>query len=384
MKKFCAWVMTFTLLLVFCLSPVAVSAAEPCNAAIPSVSARSALLMNAEDGTVYFAKNADEPMGMASTTKLMTALVVAERCSPGAVVTVTAEAVGIEGSSIYLTEGEQLTVRELLYALLLSSANDAAAALAVFTSGGIDAFCVQMNERAEAMGLQHTHFTNPHGLYDENHYTTARDLAVIASAVLQVPLLREIVGTYRCTISLHGVPDQRLLINHNKLLRTYEGALGMKTGFTKKTGRTLVSAAERDGLTLIAVTLNAPDDWRDHVAMLDFGFDSYEKFTFAAAHAFTYSMPVSDGNRSTVLLSNSEPLTLTLPKQREALTWTVTGTAHFLCGSVTAGQSVGTVTVTCEGTSVSSPLIAMHTVSSQTPHKQGLWARLRNFFRIPT
>lgn len=382
MKKLCASVLALTLVFGWGRTWTAVSAAQPCAVAPPSVSARSAILINAEDEAVYFAQCADEPLGMASTTKLMTALVVAEGCSPDAVVTVTADAVGIEGSSIYLTEGEQLTVRELLYAMLLASANDAATALAVFAAGSVDAFCAQMNTRAEAMGLRHTHFTNPHGLFDDDHYTTARELASIAAHVLRIPLLREIVGTHTYTISLQGVPHKRYLTNHNKLLRTYDGALGMKTGFTKKTGRTLVSAAERDGLTLIAVTLDAPDDWRDHTAMLDYGFASYETVVLAPTNGFFYALPVSDGNRDCVLLTNTEPLTMTLPKGHGAPTYTVEGTAHFLCGAVACGQTVGRVTAVCDGKTVSSPLTATHAVATRTPVRRGILARLRDFFRI--
>lgn len=348
----------------------------------PSVSAESAILINADDGSVYFEKNADEQMGPASTTKLMTALVALELCDPDTTVTIPPEAVGIEGSSIYLVVGERLTVRELLYALLLSSANDAATALAITTSGSVENFCKKMNEKAEQLGLSHTRFENPHGLYHDTHYTTARELATIAQEVLRVPLLRQIVATYKYTIPHDGIDGRRLLVNHNKLLRSYDGALGMKTGFTKKTGRTLVSAAEREGLTLIAVTLNAPDDWKDHTAMLDYGFASYECVTIAPVGEFEYSMPICGGARKSVKLRNTEPLTLTLPKDHESPRCVIESNTRFAIGAVRQGQSLATVTVTCHGRSVSSPLVATASVPSAIKERTNPIRRLLNFFKL--
>ncbi len=380
MKKLFALLVALALGCCFCASVSALPPTE--SASVPSVSAKSAILINAQSGAVYFEKSADSPMGMASTTKLMTALVAAKHAPLDQAVTIPAEAVGVEGSSIYLTEGEVLTMEELLYALLLSSANDAATAIAVAVSGSAEAFCGLMNEQAADMGLCHTHFTNPHGLYDENHYTTARELAAIAKEALAVPAIRTIVSTKRATISQGGVPDKRLLLNHNKLLQTYEGAIGMKTGFTKKTGRTLVSAAERNGLTLIAVTLHAPDDWRDHTEMLDYGFANYESVLFAPAGSLALTMAVTGGVSDTVTVTNTEPLRLTLPKARGKESYTVTAVGHFLYAPVSVRASVGIVTLTCEGQSISSPLIAAEAVTSNTPEKKGFFRRIADFFKI--
>ena len=222
----------------------------------------------------------------------MTALVVCELIPLDQAVSIPKNAVGTEGSSVYLQEGEILTIKELLAALLLESANDAAAALAIVTAGSIENFAKKCNEKAAELGLKSSNFTNPHGLYDENHYTTAYDLAIITAYALKEPTIREIVATKKLQIPL-GITEHnpfgqgtRYLKNHNKMLSTYEGAIGVKTGFTKKSGRCLVSAAEKNGLTLIAVTLNAPDDWKDHTAMLDFGFENFEYRTFFAKNAF--------------------------------------------------------------------------------------------------
>jgi D-alanyl-D-alanine carboxypeptidase len=207
---------------------------------------------------------------MASTTKIMTAAVVLSSLSVDTVVSVPPEAVGVEGTSAYLKEGERLTVLDLLYALLLGSANDAAVTLAVATDGSVSAFAAHMNEVARELGLTQTNFENPHGLPDESHKTTAYELALITAYALRMPRFAEIVGTkrYRFRSSLR----EHTLTNHNRLLSFSEEAIGVKTGFTKKSGRCLVGAVRRDGTTLVSVTLSAPDDWRDHMTLWDYGF----------------------------------------------------------------------------------------------------------------
>ena len=242
-----------------------------------NVSASGAVLIEAESGRILYQKDANKRRPMASTTKIMTALVALEHGDLDAPIRIPAEAVGIEGSSLYLVENEVLTLRELLYGLMLRSANDAAAAIAVAIAGSVFDFSEMMNEKAEEMGLKDTHFDNPHGLDSESHYTTAYELALITAEALKNEVFREIVSTYKMLLPQLNVPDRRLVVNHNRLLRTYDGCIGVKTGFTKKDGRCLVSAAERDGITLIAVTLNAPNDWNDHKKMLDSGFSAVKR-----------------------------------------------------------------------------------------------------------
>ncbi len=338
----------------------------PSAAATPSlsVSAESAILIDASDGTVLWERNAHTAMGPASTTKLMTALVAVSQMSPERILTVPREACGIEGSSVYLCEGERLTLEQLLYAMLLSSANDAATAIALCVGGSMEGFCALMNQKAEELGLENTHFQNPHGLSDEAHYTTAYDLARIAMQVLSDPLLAKIVATYKTYIPKGDDPDARLLVNHNKLLRTYEGAIGLKTGFTKKTGRTLVSAARREGLTLIAVTLRDGDDWRDHAAMLDYGFSHYESVTVAEAGQLRIPFPVVGGQSEEVLLTNTRPLTMTLPKERtREPALSVYATGRFLYAPVMEGQPIGQVTASALGKESSSPLCTLTAVA---------------------
>lgn len=244
-----------------------------------SLSARSAILIDAASGRMLCEKNGFERLPMASTTKIMTAVLVLENLPLAAEVRISPVASGVEGSSIWLETGEELTVEELLYGLMLNSGNDAAVALAEAVAGSTDAFVTMMNSRARELGLYNTSFETPNGLDSPAHYTTAYDLAALTRYALTLPKFREIVGTKQKTIPWDGHEWDRSLKNHNKLLWRYEGCTGVKTGYTKKAGRCLVSSAEKDGRELIAVTLNAPDDWNDHIRLLDYGFNDYEAAT---------------------------------------------------------------------------------------------------------
>ena len=243
----------------------------------PAVSAASAVLMDAETGRVLYAHNEQEPRAIASTTKLMTALVAAEYLGGdlSETVEIKREWTGIEGTSLYLKPGETITLKTLLYGLLLHSGNDAAVALAGICGGEVETFVGWMNQRAQDLGMTNTHFSDPNGLGDENHYASALDMAKLGVACLQNPTVAEILSTR--TITLEG----RQLTNHNKLLWQYEGCTGMKTGYTRQAGRTLVSSAERNGQTLVCVTLNDRDDWNDHKALLDYGFSTFPRQVLA-------------------------------------------------------------------------------------------------------
>ena len=232
----------------------------------PQVSAKSAALLDGTTGECLCEKNGDQRALIASTTKIMTGLLVCEAGDLDRTVTVPETAAGTEGSSMYLKSGETLTRRELLYGMMLHSGNDAALTLAISVSGSEAAFVRQMNRRACALNLTQTHFANPHGLDSGENYSTALDLVRLAQAALQNEQFREVVSTK--TITCAG----RTLTNHNKLLWRYDGCIGVKTGYTRHAGRILVSAAERGGRMLIAVTISDPDDWRDHVSLLDYGF----------------------------------------------------------------------------------------------------------------
>ena len=241
------------------------------------LSAKSAVLIDGETGRVIYSKNSDEKLPMASTTKIITALTAINNGNLSDVVTVSETAATTEGSSVWLSAGEKLKLSELLYALMLESGNDASVAIAEHVGGSVTAFSEMMNELCKQAGAFSTNCVTPSGLDDELHYTTAGDLAKIARLAMQSDVFREIVSTYKTTIPWEGNDWDRTLVNHNKLLNIYEGADGIKTGYTKKSGRCLVSSAEKDGWRLIAVTLNAPDDWNDHVKMLDYGFENFKE-----------------------------------------------------------------------------------------------------------
>ncbi|MBR6050157.1 MAG: D-alanyl-D-alanine carboxypeptidase [Clostridia bacterium] len=278
-----------------------------------STSASAAVLIEAESGDVIYEKDAHSRRGPASTTKIMTALVAAEHSSPDEIVTVDERAANVEGSSAYLYAGEKVTMETLMYALMLRSANDAAAAIAYHIAGGIDEFAAIMNEKAEELGLGDTHFSNPHGLDDEEHYTSAYDLSMIARAALENETVGKIVGTKKYSAKMDGGDATRVFVNHNRLLFTYDDIIGVKTGFTKKCGRTLVSAAEKDGVTMIAVTLDDGDDWRDHRAMLDLGLSLYERVTLCRAGDYITEINTKSGKAT---LTAPCELSVTLPRER--------------------------------------------------------------------
>ena len=381
-KRMIASLLCISLTLLFSCPVFAQPNQETASLSASAISAQSAILIDAHDGKVLFEKNARTKMGMASTTKIMTALVVADSCDLNASVKIDARAggvegssiylesvkidaraVGVEGSSIYLTAGESLSVEQLLYALLLASANDAAAALALHVCESIEGFAQKMNEKASALGLTDTHFVNPHGLYDEAHYTTAYDLAIISKEALKNETVKKIASTYKTTIPLCNGEGTRVLVNHNKMLKLYDGAIGVKTGFTKKTGRTLVSAAERDGLRLIAVTLNAPSDWNDHTLMLDHGFENYTRVTFFKAGDFRYALGICGGKEAYAVLTNSAPIEFTLKKTHGKEKYRVETYSRFICAPISAKAELGRLVFECDGQTVSSPLIAASDVT---------------------
>lgn len=266
--------------------------------AAPALSAQSGILIDADSGAVYYSHNADARSLIASTTKIMTAVVVLEHCPLDMVYTIPPEATGIEGSSIYLKAGERMTIRELLYGLMLHSGNDAAVALALACSDSVPEFVDLMNLKAQQLSLSDTHFDNPNGLDSETHYSTASDLALLTRYALQNPDFRAIVSTKSIRLGA------RSLTNHNKLLWQVQGAIGVKTGYTRAAGRVLVSAAEREGRRLIAVTINDGNDWRDHAALYDYGFANYRQTVAFSRGEPVASISLMDGTTARLLAAD--------------------------------------------------------------------------------
>ena len=345
-RRICALVAA----LLLSLSSGAVAAPmEPDDEAI-ALSAAHAILIECESGRVVYEKAADERAFMASTTKVMTALVTLERCALSELATVPDEAVPIEGSSAYLARGEKLTVGDLLYALLLSSGNDAAVTLATHAAGSVEDFAALMNARAKALGCEQTNFVNPHGLPDEQHYTTARDLARIAAEAMRLPAFRTIVGTtYHQTES---GDRNRTFKNKNRVLWQYEGGCGVKTGFTKAAGRCLVFAAERDGMTLIGCVLHAPNMWEDAFALLDRGFATLTRTRLVDAEKPLASVAVTDGVKKRLAVYPICDILYPLSKSGgDTVDWELR-VADALTAPVRAGASAGTLTLRVNGEAV--------------------------------
>ncbi len=263
----------------------------PLRAGAVSTSARGAVLINADTGEIIFEQNANERLPMASTTKIMTALLLCEMGDMEKEITVTAEMVRVEGTSMGLLAGDKVTHRALLYGMLLASGNDAANVTAYSLGGTVDGFVKMMNDRAAEMGLENTHFETPSGLDGDEHYTTAYELSIIAKTALENKLFAKACASKTAALYYGNPPYRRTLANHNKLLNTYPGATGVKTGYTKKSGRCLVSSAEREGKRVIAVTLNDPNDWNDHKALLDYGLEKIITVNISPEKQ-SYSIPV--------------------------------------------------------------------------------------------
>ncbi len=335
------------------------------------MSAQSAVVLEQSTGKVLWESNSRQQLGMASTTKIMTAVVTLEHADPLEFVTVGKNAAGVEGSSICLEEGEQLTVEDLLYGLMLNSGNDAAVALAEHIGGTVEHFCDLMNQKAQEIGAVNTHFENPNGLPQDGHYTTAYDLGLIACYALKNPFFCKIVSTRETTIAWNGRDYGRKLSNHNKMLRLYEGCDGVKTGFTKSTGRALVTSATRNGMQVVAVTLNDPDDWRDHTDLLDRAFSEFRKETVLCRGETVTHAAVQGGKRETCSLMAEEELALICPKEEQPDVQVKT-TIFQADAPISRGMRLGEAQLYADGKMIGKTnLLAAESVSSDS------WKRYR-------
>lgn len=289
-------------------------------------------------GEVIYEKNGDGRVLIASTTKLMTAILALENCALDDIVEVGSECCGIEGSSMYLEPGQKCTVRELLLGLLLVSGNDAAAALACHVSGNIERFAALMNQKARELGMENSHFANPHGLNTEGHYSTARDMARLMAYCMENRDFAKL-----CAVKTAEVAGQTL-INHNKLLSLCPGCIGGKTGYTESAGRCLVSCCERDGMRLICVTFAAPDDWNDHQKLYDWAYANYcERLV---TEGIGFQVPVVSGNSASVR-AVPEELSLFLPKT--AVLSMEAELPYFVFAPIQEGETAGRAVIRLDG-----------------------------------
>lgn len=368
----------FSLFLLAAVLLSAVPAVSVSADGAPAVSAHASVLYEPEGGRFPFEKNADQRLPIASTTKLMTALVVLRLTPTDAVLTVPAEACGIEGSSVYLRPGEQLTAEQLLYALLLRSANDAAAALAVSLCGSTEAFVAEMNAEAERLGCTNTHFANPHGLDDPEHYSSARDLAKILAACAENAEFLRICGEKKYVLPLEG--RTQVLTNHNKLLFLRQDVLCGKTGFTKKAGRCLASLSEKDGVRLIAVTIKASDDWNDHMRLFDYGAELYERRTIVT-EGQRFRIPLSGGTENYAYGQAAGAISAVVPRTGKDDIRTELLLPSILFAPVHTGDALGICEVWAGDTLLGeTALLCEEDVPEKKTEKRGFW-KLFSFLR---
>ena len=363
----------FFLLAAHPLTASALSAEQDAHEAVASLSAQSFLLMDADTGKILSSRNAEARLPMASTTKIMTCIVALESAIVGDPVIIPAAAVGIEGSSMYLTAGEKLTLLDLLYGLMLESANDAAVSIALHISGSIESFAERMNEKASVLGMNNTHFVNPHGLPVEDHYSTAYDMALLMRYCMQNDLFAEIAGTQTKSIPASN-GKSRYLSNHNRLLRSYSGCVAGKTGYTKVAGRCLVTAAKRDGKTLICTTLSAPNDWSDHKSLFEYGFSLYSMRTLAEPGEISIEIPVVGGTLDSIIVCNLSGLSLSLREEERVNVFVEL--PSFVYAPVLAEQSIGEAVFFIDEAEVARlPLTAKNNVNLR-PVELSFWQKV--------
>lgn len=360
---------------VFLLFAFSAEGLESCD-----LSAECAVVMCAQTGEVLFEKNARRRHSMASTTKIMTALLALEQKTPGRIITADADSLNVEGTSMGLQAGDKVTLNGLVFGMLLLSGNDSANLTAKAVGGSAEKFAEMMNRRAGKIGMTDTHFVTPSGLDDSEHYTTAYDMALLGCEAAKNPEFLSVCSKKKAVISCGNPPYQRTVYNHNRLLSLYDGALGMKTGFTRKSGRCLVSCAERDGVMLVAVTLNAPSDWNDHKLMLDYGFSEVKRCEMTENGI---TVPVTGGNKMSVTAASTKTVVCA-----ENITKRIY-TEKFLYAPVRKGDVVGEVRYFSGGNlTASAPLVSQQSVeikaaseSSKKKEKNKKFNKLKDLFR---
>lgn len=350
-----------------------------CYGAPENISAYSAVVINADTGEVLYEKNAHEQRAIASTTKIMTTLLTLEAGQPDRLFTVDSMAIRVEGTSMGLQEGDIVSRRTLCYGMLLPSGNDAANAAAVSVSGSMIAFAEEMNRKAAEIGMNNTHFVNPSGLDAEGHYSTAYDMAVLTRYALRNEEFSKICASSSASLEYGNPPYKRTLYNSNKLLAQYDGCIGVKTGFTDNARRCLVSAAERDGKKVIAVTLNAPDDWNDHAQLLDYGFSQLTAFEISPEN---FNLPVFGSETTKIAILPESTATIGLGENEQQYISIEYHLPPFLYAGIFKGEQVGTAKVYYKNTEVASvPMLAESACIRKTPEKD-VFGQIMEIFGI--
>ena len=353
---------TLTILLLLTFLVPSLSLGAP-----PDHSARAAVLMEAETGRILYEKNPHQKMPMASTTKIMTAILALENSHLSDIVTVSPSASGVEGSSLYLAAGEKLTMEQLLYGLMLRSGNDAATAIAEHLGKSIEGFAEMMNKKAREIGAMNTNFMNPHGLHHDQHYTTAYDLALISAYAMKNSTFREIASTKYYKMPWEGQPWDRVVMNKNALLWDYEGANGIKTGYTMASRRCLASAALRNDMQLVAVVLDCQPWFEDSAAILNYGFSNYEMKKLFSTKEVVGQIPIKDGFEKNVELVLQDDISIPLAEgEMDHLNITLQH-PEILKAPIIAGTRVGSIDITLgDEVRISKDIYAASTVKENT------------------
>lgn len=339
---------------------------------------KGAVLIDGENGRVLFEHNKNEKLPMASTTKIMTALIALEEENIDEFFSVTKAAVTVEGSSMGLLPGDSVTLRTLVKGMLLASGNDAANAAAIKISGSVENFAKLMNKRAKEMGLESTSFETPSGLDGKNHFSTAYDMAILAKNALKNPDFAAICREKSLRAEYGNPPYSRVITNHNRLLKTFDGATGVKTGFTKKSGRCLVSSAEREGVSLICVTLGCPDDWNYHTALYEEHFGKLKSVNLENP-AEKIEIPVCGGTEKTVFAVPKKVSVSLFEGETEKIK-TVISKPPFLFAPVEKGDIVGKALFYLGDMLVAeTPLVAENNVETISENK-GFWNNIKDIF----
>ena len=347
-------------------------------AEMPETSAKSCVLIEEKTGRIVFEKNSSRKLPMASTTKIMTTLICLESGGLDDEFVVDKDAIKVEGSSMGLREGDVVTKRMLCYGMLLPSGNDAANATAVKISGSIEKFAEKMNERAQEIGMTHTNFVTPSGLEGEGHGASAYDMALLTREALRNPDFAEICSQSTAKVRFGNPPFDRWLKNTNKLLTMYDGVNGVKTGFTDEAGRCLVSACERDGVSLICVTLNDRDDWNDHMKMYDSGFETVKKTALKSDDVF--DIPVAGGETESIQAKADKYLEIgAFGNSTEHITSKAV-IPPFVYADVDKGDTVGNIEWYYDKRLVGEvPIKAQESVSYKRKEDPTLWERIKGF-----
>jgi D-alanyl-D-alanine carboxypeptidase (penicillin-binding protein 5/6) len=348
---------------------------QPVFAASPAASAKSAVLIERRSNRILYIDNGHDLLPMASTTKIMTAILAIEYGNLNDDVVVSKNASGVQGSSIWLSVGEKMKLKDMLYGLMLASGNDAAVAIAEHIGGSIDGFVKMMNLKAKEIGANNTNFSNPNGLPDESHYTTAYDLALIASYAMKNPVFCEIVCTKYKNLPWEGHEYERTIKNKNKILWQYDGGNGIKTGYTKNAGKCLVAAAQRNGMQLISVVLNDGNMFEDSMDLLDYGFNNYIFYTILYKGEKAGSVQVVNGKEKKLDILIDSDISLPLKKDEKEKVEKRLYLEKAISAPVQKGQTVGRAEIWLDGKKINDiPLKTAQAVEENTyPY---------NFFKI--